>query len=115
MFLAAAIKRERGDYALLVVIAASVMIFFYALAQLTAIADFLNEVMERLPIDETYLLPLLKMLGITYVADFSASLCREAGHSAVANQIEIFAKLAVIALGIPELYYLMEVLDGFLA
>lgn len=91
------------------------MIFFYALSQLRVISDFLSDVMDRLPIDEAYLLPLFKMLGITYIADFAASLCREAGFAAVANQMEMFAKLAIIALSIPELYYLMEVLDGFLA
>lgn len=115
VFLALALRRDRAEYALFVVIAAGILIFFYALAQIQVIADFLEDVMERLPIDEAYLLPLLKMLGITYIADFAASLCREAGYSSVANQMELFAKLAIIALSIPELYYLMEVLDGFLA
>lgn len=115
VFLATALKRDKGEYALLVVIAAALLIFFYALAQIQFIADFLGDVMERLPIDEVYLLPLLKMLGITYVADFAASLCREAGYTSVANQMEIFAKLSIIALSIPGLSYLMEVLDGFLA
>lgn len=108
-------KRDRGEYALLIAIAAGMLIFFYALTQLQVIVDFLEDVMERLPIDEVYLLPLLKMLGITYIADFAASLCREAGYTSVAGQMEMFAKLAIIALSIPELYYLMEVLDGFLA
>lgn len=115
VFLAMPLKRDKSEYALLVVIAAGLVIFFYALAQIKIIADFFTGVIERLPIDEVYLLPLLKMLGITYIADYAASLCREAGYGSVANQMEIFAKLAIIALSIPELTYLMEVLDGFLA
>lgn len=115
MFLAMPFKREKGEYALLIVITAGLVIFFYTLAQIKIIADFLTGIMERLPIDEVYLLPLLKMLGITYIADYAASLCREAGYGSIASQMEIFAKLAIIALSIPELTYLMEVLDGFLA
>lgn len=71
--------------------------------------------MERLPIDSAYLIPLMKMLGITYVADFASALCKEAGYTSIANQMELFAKLAIIALSIPELTYLLEVLDEFLA
>ena len=115
VFLAMLFKRDKGEFSLLIVIAAGMLIFFYALAQIQVIVDFLNAVMSRLPIDEVYLLPLLKMLGITYIADYGASLCREAGYGSIANQMEMFAKLAIIVLSIPELYYLMEVLDEMLA
>ncbi|MCM1282495.1 MAG: stage III sporulation AC/AD family protein [Muribaculaceae bacterium] len=108
------LKKQHGEYALLIAIAAGILIFIYALAQIQMIADFLEDIMGRLPIETSYLMPLLKILGITYVADFSASLCREAGYASIASQIELFAKLAIIALSIPELTYLVEVLDEFL-
>ena len=107
-------KRDKGEFSLLIVIAAGMLIFFYALAQIQVIADFLNAVMSRLPIDEVYLLPLLKMLGITYIADFAASICREAGYGSVGSQMELFAKLSIIALSIPELTYLIQVMEQFL-
>ena len=115
MFLAMLFKRDKGEFSLLIVLVAGILIFFYALAQIQVIVDFLHAVMSRLPIDEVYLLPLLKMLGITYIAAYGASLCREAGYGSIANQMEMFAKLAIIVLSIPELYYLMEVLDEMLA
>ena len=58
MFLAMLFKRDKGEFSLLIVIAAGMLIFFYACAQSQIIADFLNAVMSRLPIDEVYLLPL---------------------------------------------------------
>jgi stage III sporulation protein AD len=51
------------------------------------------------------------MLGITYVADFSASVCREAGYGSVAGQIELFAKLSIVALSIPELWVLLRLIE----
>ncbi|MCM1106333.1 MAG: stage III sporulation AC/AD family protein [Blautia sp.] len=114
VFLAMPLKKQHGEYALLIAIAAGILIFIYALAQIQIIADFLEDIMERLPIETSYLMPLLKILGITYIADFSAALCREAGYGSIASQIELFAKLAIIALSIPELTYLVEVLDEFL-
>lgn len=109
------LKKSHSEYALLIVLATSVLIFLYALAQLRVIADFLESVIGRLPVEPAFLAPLLKMLGITYIADFSTALCRETGYASIASQIELFAKLAIIALSIPELKFLMEVLDEFLA
>lgn len=67
--------------------------------------------MDTLPVDPALLKALLKMLGITYVADFSASVCREAGYGSVAGQIELFAKLSIVALSIPELWVLLRLIE----
>ena len=105
VFLALLLKKEKGELALLVGIAASVLIFGYTLSRISFILDFLRELMDTLPVDPALLKALLKMLGITYVADFSASVCREAGYGSVAGQIELFAKLSIVALSIPELCF----------
>ena len=85
VFLALLLKKEKGELALLVGIAASVLIFGYTLSRISFILDFLRELMDTLPVDPALLKALLKMLGITYVADFSASVCREAGYGSVAG------------------------------
>ena len=48
------------------------------------------------------------MLGITFVAEFSSALCRDAGYQTIAQQIEVFAKLAVLVLGLPVVFSLLE-------
>ena len=54
------------------------------------------------------------MIGITYVGQFSAGICKDAGYGAVASQIEVFAKLYIMVLSIPVLLALMEAIHGFL-
>lgn len=110
-FLALLLKKEKGELALLVGIAASVLIFGYTLSRISFILDFLRELMDTLPVDPALLKALLKMLGITYVADFSASVCREAGYGSVAGQMELFAKLSIVALSIPELWVLLRLIE----
>ena len=111
VFLALLLKKEKGELALLVGIAASVLIFGYTLSRISFILDFLRELMDTLPVDPALLKALLKMLGITYVADFSASVCREAGYGSVAGQSERFAKLSIVALSIPELWVLLRLIE----
>lgn len=114
IFLAMPLRKEKGEFALLIVLAAGMIIFVYALARMRTVIDFLMELIGCLPIDATYLIPLFKMLGIAYVAEFAASVCKESGYASVAGQMELFAKLSIIALSIPELKYLVDVLENFL-
>lgn len=65
VFLALLLKKEKGELALLVGIAASVLIFGYTLSRISFILDFLRELMDTLPVDPALLKALLKMLGIT--------------------------------------------------
>ena len=114
IFLAAPLRKDKGEFSMLIVLVAGMLIFVYALARMQTILTFLKELIDRLPIDEAYLTPLFKMLGITYVADFAANFSRESGYSSLAGQMELFAKLSIIALSIPELMYLVDVLENFL-
>lgn len=114
IFLAMLFRKEKSEFALMIVLVAGMIIFSYAIARMRTVIDFLMELIDRLPIDATYLIPLFKMLGIAYVADFAASVCKESGYSSVAGQMELFAKLSIIALSIPELTYLVDVLEKFL-
>ena len=59
-----------------------------------------------------YLGILLKMIGITYVAEFGANLCSDAGYNAVAEQIEFYGKLMVLAVSIPILMTLIETISS---
>ena len=111
VFLALLIKKEKSELALLVAVAAATLIFGYVLTRIHGIIEFLGVLAEYLPVEKSFFTALLKMLGITYLADFAASICKEAGYSSIGNQMEIFAKLSIIALSIPQLMYLLTALD----
>lgn len=114
VFIALPLRKDKGEFTLLIGLVASIMIFLYVLDKLQIIADFLSGLMDRLPIENSYLAALFKMLGIIYIADFTSNICREAGFGSIGNQIEIFAKLSIVALSIPVLVYLVDVVEGFL-
>ena len=114
VFLALILQKEKSEFAMLLVLAAGMTLFTYILLRMQTIVSFLSDMLDYLPVDKTDLLPLLKMLGIAYIAEFSSSICKEAGYSAIAGQMELFAKLSIVALSIPELMYLMDVLEKYL-
>ena len=62
-----------------------------------------------------YLSALLKMAGITYIAEFASGICKDAGFGSLGIQIEIFAKLSILAVSMPILLALLETVKQFLA
>lgn len=75
----------------------------------------MEQVNQYIKIDTSYIATMLKMIGITYIAEFSSSVCKDAGYQTIAVQIEIFSKLTILALGMPVLLALLETIREFLA
>ena len=63
---------------------------------------------------ENYLSILLRVIGITYICEFSAGICRDAGYQSVAGQIEILGKLSVMFAGLPILFAVIDQIQNFL-
>ena len=56
----------------------------------------------------------MKIIGITYIAEFSADICKDAGYGTLASQIGIFSKLSILAVSMPVLSALLQTIHGFL-
>ena len=115
LFLCIFLKDAKPEYALYVSLATGVCILLLATGKLSYLMEMLNRLKSYVPIDTAYLNALLKMVGITYVGQFSAGICRDAGYSSIAGQIEIFSRLAILVISMPVLTALMETIQGFLA
>ena len=76
--------------------------------------DAIREVGTFINIEKTYIGTLIKMLGITYLAEFSSGICKDAGYQALATQIEIFAKITISVLSLPILLALLRTIREFL-
>ncbi|MCB7317225.1 SpoIIIAC/SpoIIIAD family protein [Lacrimispora sp. 210928-DFI.3.58] len=114
ILMAVQMKSIRGEYAVYMVMAAGCFIFFYGTGKLAVILDTLRQIQSYINIDNVYLGTLLKMIGITYVAEFTSGICRDAGYGALGNQIEIFGKLSILGISMPVLLALFGVLERFL-
>ena len=113
--LAIQFKSGKAEYGIYISIALSLIIFFSVLGQLQTIIDALKTVGEYIRVDHLYIGTLVKMLGVTYIAEFASGICRDAGYQTIALQIEIFGKLAVLILSMPVLMGLLDTVREFLS
>lgn len=112
--LAIQFKNGKSEYGIYISVALSILIFFSIVGRLEMIVQVIKAIGEKIQIKSTYILALLKMLGVTYVAEFSSAICKDAGYQTIAQQIEIFSKLTILALSMPILLALLETIQAFL-
>ncbi len=72
--------------------AVSIILFSFIVDRLGIFVSTVEQIASYIDMDAGYLATMLKMIGITYIAEFSSGICRDAGYQTIAGQIEIFAK-----------------------
>ena len=109
VFLAAVLKSVKSEMTMLVAAGVSVLILFYILSGLSVIVEQLKMLQGYIGISGKYIGILVKMIGISYMTQLAADICRDNGQSAVAGQLEAFCKITIAALGMPVVLTLFEV------
>ena len=102
-------KSGKSEYAVYISVAVSLLLFGCMLERLRDAVDSLGRIGNYIKVDQRFFGTMMKMIGITYLAEFSSGICKDAG-----SQIEIFSKLTILAMGLPILQTLLEVMTGFL-
>ena len=114
VLIAQVIPKGKEVYAWVVVLVASLMILGMGVSRLQDMTELLQKLRDNLGSSGVYIRILLKMLGITYVADLSSNLCRDAGRQAVAGQIEFYAKILLFGMSLPVLQGLLGAIEEML-
>lgn len=114
VLLAVQFKGSKAEYATYIGLAVGIVIFFFSMRQVQAVTVQFSRIKGYLDGAEGYLSILLKVIGITYICEFSADICRDAGYQTVAGQIEVLGKLTVMFAGLPILFAVIEQIQSFL-
>ncbi|HIZ75683.1 MAG TPA: stage III sporulation protein AD [Candidatus Mediterraneibacter stercoravium] len=113
--LAVQFKGGKTEYGIFMSVAVSIFLFACIVDRLEIFVSTVEQIGSYIDMDAGYLSVMLKMIGVTYIAEFSSGICRDAGYQTIAVQIEIFSKLTILALGMPVLLALLETIREFLS
>ncbi len=112
VFLAIPLQKEKAEIGMLVILSACLILLSLSLGKIEEIVAMVHQVESYLGSASLYVGILLKMIGITYIAEFGANLCNDAGYHAVANQIEFYGRLMILAVSIPILMTLIDTISS---
>ena len=113
VLLAVFFRSVKAAYAVYIGVITGLLIFGITLENLAVFMDEVQLFQSIIQADNGFLTILLKIVGITYICEFCAGICRDAGYGAVGGQIEIFGKVMVLLTGLPILLSVVSTIQNF--
>ncbi|SHH54357.1 stage III sporulation protein AD [Sporanaerobacter acetigenes] len=104
------LKDEKPEFAILISIATSIVIFYIVADKLKIVVQVLTDMAKNADVDFIFFTTILKIIGIAYIVEFGAQISRDAGEESIASKIELGGKVVIMVLAIPIFMALMDLI-----
>ena len=104
------LKQYKPEFVLYISIIAGIIIIFLIIDKLQGIIDLLKSISSKSGINSQFLVLLLKITGIAFLAEFAINLCKDSGEGAIASKIEFGSKIVIVSMSIPIISSLLDVI-----
>lgn len=102
------IRQEKPVLAVILSLTFGAVVFLYLLGKIAGIVDVVSELSRRADANYFFLGTVLKIMGVAYLAEFGAAICRDSGEEAVAKKVEFAAKVLIAVLTLPIMVAILE-------
>lgn len=114
VFLALPLKSSKPEFSNIIIISGCLLILGCAVSKINDIVSVVVSVKKYMGDEVVYLGILIKIIAITYIAEFGAAICRDSGYSAIGNQVEFFGKIMILAVSMPIITTLLETISSIM-
>mgnify|MGYP003372153603 FL=1 len=104
------LKQYRPEYAVFISILTGILILFLVMDKLTGIINLIQSIQDKYIINTQFIAILIKITGIAFLSEFAVSICQDSGETAIASKIELGSKIIIIAMSIPIISSLLEII-----
>lgn len=95
------LKEDKPEIAVQMVVVVGIIISLFMIDKIVLVINILKELSQKADIDKLHVAVILKIIGISYIAEFGSQICIDAGSSSTASKIEFAAKIIIIVLALP--------------
>lgn len=96
---AGVVKLQYPQYAVYIKGIAGMLILISFVPAITPVVQTITLLASNATMDSVYLEIIFKIIGISYAAEISSMICRDAGDETMAKYIEYGAKIAILLIG----------------
>ena len=108
------LRESKPELAVFLSITVGAIIFLFLVEHIARVVQILQEMTVRANVNMLYLDTLLRIIGIAYISEFGAQVCRDAGEGATASKIELAGKVLILALAMPLVVVVLETITGLI-
>lgn len=108
------LRVQKPEMAVQVSIVTGIVIFLLLASKLSAVLELLEGYADRAGVNTVYFTAVLKIVGIAYVTEFGAEVCKDAGESSIASKIELGGKVMIVLLAVPIMTSLLDLITNIM-
>lgn len=107
-------KTIKSEYGMYISIGVGLLAMGVILSKLDYLIEIVETIREYIGLDRIYIITVLKIIGISYIAEFASDVCKDCGYSSMANQVQVVGKLTVLTISMPILLTLLKTISSIL-
>ncbi len=82
--------------------------FLFLADRMAGIILLIQKLAARAQLEMVYVETILKIIGVSYIAEFAAQISKDAGQEALAAKMELAGKIIILSMAVPILTLLIE-------
>ena len=109
------LKQTKPELAFAVSLVGTLIIVFWVAGLFRGTVNILYNIAATTGLDDSLLKILLKIVGISYLTEFSVGILNDFGSASVADKVSLGGKILIFVLSLPIMESLLKLLQEFLA
>ncbi|MBS3984186.1 MAG: stage III sporulation protein AD [Selenomonadales bacterium] len=102
------LKQVNRELALILVLVTGIGIVVALLGHIAQIVRLVEDIARRADVGNLHLGTLLRVMGVAYVAEYGAQICKDAGEGSLSVKVELAGKLVILGLSIPLILVILD-------
>lgn len=102
------LKQYKPEFTVYVSIIAGILIIALTIGKIAGIIDILKNLANKTTINNQFLVLLIKITGIAILTEYTVSICKDSGESAIASKVDFGGKIVIMSMSIPIISSLLE-------
>lgn len=109
------LKQYKPEYSVIINLGAGIVIFMLVVTAAAPIISQVQELIESTNLPSEYIVILFKCLGICFITQLAADVCRDSGAGSIATKVETAGKIAVLLQSLPLFKQILEVAKNLIS
>ncbi|MBD1373236.1 stage III sporulation protein AD [Hazenella sp. IB182357] len=107
-FLVLILQEEKPVFAFMLATFVGITIFISIATRLGEVIGVIQHLAQLAHVNDLFMETILKIIGISYIAEFGAQVTRDAGQGSIASKIELAGKVLIMVMAIPIVTIIVE-------
>lgn len=108
------IRQWRPEFAMLLSAAIGVLLLLTCIPEIQEILGKIQELSSVSAMKEDVIAVIFKVIGIVYVTEFAAGICKDAKEEGMALKVQVAGKLVILGFALPLMLDILETIEDML-